>query len=51
MLILKRHYVAHYRQLRKEFLLLEVSMTYGSLVRSTISYISKKDVSCANQKY
>jgi hypothetical protein len=44
MLILKCHYVTHYRQLRKEFLNhLENLMTDSSLIGFTISTISKKD--------
>jgi hypothetical protein len=43
MLILKRHYVTHYGQLRKEFLnYLEDYMAHDSLIGSTISKISKK---------
>jgi hypothetical protein len=50
MLILKRHYVTHYRQLRKEFLNhLEDSMIHDFLLGSTISTVSKKDTYCVSK--
>jgi hypothetical protein len=50
MLISKRHYMTHYRKLRKEFLnYLEDFMTRDCLIGSTISTITKKDASCASK--
>jgi hypothetical protein len=50
MLILKRHYMTHYRQLRKNFLNdLEDSMAHVYLIGSTTSTISKKDDSCGSK--
>jgi hypothetical protein len=47
MLILKRLYVTHCRQLRKElFNYLEESMPHDCLIGCKISTISKKDATC-----
>jgi hypothetical protein len=49
MSMLKRHYIACYWQLRKTFLdYLEDSMLQDSLIGSTISARSKKNISCAS---
>jgi hypothetical protein len=49
MSILKRHYITCYWQLRKNFLdYLEDSMSQDSLIGSTISTRSKKNISCAS---
>jgi hypothetical protein len=47
---LKEYYMAHYRQMRKDFLdYLEDFVTQDSLIGSTISTRSKKTVSCASK--
>ena len=47
---LKDHYMAYYRQMRKDFLdYLEDFVTQDSLIGSTISTRSKKTVSCASK--
>jgi hypothetical protein len=46
---LKRHYMTFYWKVRKGFLdYIEDSMSHGSLIGSTISTRSKKNISCAN---
>jgi hypothetical protein len=45
---LKRHYMTFYRKLHKDFLnYIEDSLSHDSLIGSTISTRSKKNVSCA----
>jgi hypothetical protein len=47
---LKRHYMTFYWKMRKYFLdFIEDSMSHDSLIGSTISTISKKNVSCASK--
>ena len=50
MLVLKNHYVGCYWHLRKTFLnYLEDSMSQDSLIGSTISTRSQKNISCASK--